>query len=305
MEKIRTVSGLPEWFRNRTYRQGLGKVDWYREISARQIVAHLISMRPSDVPIPDTSKEILMVMITEPKVHPHSYAYDVPQYNHPINDLTAGEAIYFRPVLRDVDLIYLAEKFDDLLALWLRALQENPDGPTPLFGEYESRLADFFKELQVDERADKLDKPIIESLDGVGNPWLSYGRPLNGFPITVDTQYDDETLVNSFRDWLSKNRAAAGERMKRPFNQNDLNDWENYRIRELFDLQTWSRLTGVKIQDNVIALALWPDAPDDFSPIDVLRTTARKKVKEVINYEVVVRLYGQLLLELGENFLEQ
>ena len=37
--------------------------------------------------------------------------------------------------------------------------------------------------------------------------------------------------------------------------------------------------------------------------IEVLRTTARKKVKDVFNYQVVVRLYGQLLLEYGENFL--
>ena len=266
-------------------------------------------MHPNDVPFPDEAKKILIGMITEPVAHHNSYVFHVPQYNRPINDLTAGEAIYFRSVLRDEALIDLAETFDTILALWLKALQENAqnitDGPTPIFGEYETRLADFFKGIEVDERTEKLDQPIIKFLDGIGNPWLSYGRPLNGLPITVDTQFDDETLVNSFRDWLSNNRAAEGERMKRPFNQNDLSDWENYRIRELFDLQTWSSLAGVKIQDNVIALALWPDAPDNFSPIDVLRTTARKKVKEIFKYEVVVRLYGQLLLELGENFLEQ
>ncbi len=309
MERIKTVSELPEWFKNKAYRKGLGKAGWYREIRVRQLVLQIISMHPNDVPFPDEAKKILIGMITEPVAHPNAYAFYVPQYNRPINDLTAGEAIYFRSVLRDEALIDLAETFDTILALWLKALQENAqnitDGPTPIFGEYETRLADFFKGIEVDERTEKLDQPIIKFLDGIGNPWLSYGRPLNGLPITVDTQFDDETLVNSFRDWLSNNRAAEGERMKRPFNQNDLSDWENYRIRELFDLQTWSSLAGVKIQDNVIALALWPDAPDNFSPIDVLRTTARKKVKEIFKYEVVVRLYGQLLLELGENFLEQ
>ena len=52
-----------------------------------------------------------------------------------------------------------------------------------------------------------------------------------------------------------------------------------------------------------MADALWPLAQDNFSPIDVFRTTARKKTNEIFQFETVVRLYGQLRLKHGENFL--
>ena len=105
----------------------------------------------------------------------------------------------------------------------------------------------------------KLDEPIEKFLEGVGNPWLSYGRPLNGFPITVDTQFDDETIVSFFKQWLAEKRKTEGERARRPFLQSDFDDWEYYKVREIFDLETWAEIINVKIPDNVIAQFLWPN----------------------------------------------
>lgn len=250
------------------------------------------------------SREILLKLLKNTP-HPNSLLFYVSQSNRPVHDLTAGEALYFRSAIRDDDLIQLGKRFDGLLSLWLAALKEDPEGPTPLFGEYEHQIQIFFTDLDKSPWAGKLDEPVEKFLDGVGNPWLSWGRPLNGFPITIDTQYDDETIINYFKSWLAEKRKTEGKRVRRPFLQNDFDDWEYFKIREIFDLEAWAKLMNVKILDKVIAHSLWPNPSDDFSPIDVLRTTARKKSKEVFSRNVVVRLYGQLLLEYGENFLEQ
>jgi hypothetical protein len=139
----------------------------------------------------------------------------------------------------------------------------------------------------------------------MGNPWLSYGRPLNGFPVTIDTQFDDETIITHVKLWLAEKRKSEGESARRPYNQSDFDDWAYYRIRELFDLENWAIASNVKILDSVIAAALWPNAPDGFSPIDVLRTTARRKAKDIFRFETSVRLWGQLLISRGENFLDE
>ena len=167
---------------------------------------------------------------------------------------------------------------------------------------YENDAAAYIKYL--DDSEFNFDAPVEPVTTSLGNPFLSYGRPLNGYPVTVDTQFDDETLVQGFRSWLKKQRETDKEKSKRPFNQNDFDDWAHYKIRELFDLEVWAALCNVKILDRVIAEYLWPNFSDGFSPLDVLRTTTRKKMAEVFVFPTCLRFYGQLRMELGENFLE-
>lgn len=307
-KRIKSVSELPDWYKHRSYRKRLSKVDWFREIRMRQSVVRLLEMDQADGhsldDLSDSSRKILLRFL-ETAPHPSSPIFFISQSNRPVHALTAEEAIYLRSAIRDEDLSQFGKEYDRLLSLWHKACDEDPEGPTPLFGEYEHQLEKFVDELEKHPYAGKLEQPIESVLDGVGNPWLSYGRPLNGSPITIDTQYDDETITSYFKSWLAEKRRAEGERVRRPFVQNDFDDWEYFKIRELFDLETWATVMNVKILDKVIAHALWPNPSDSFSPIDVLRTTARRKVKDVFNFNVVVRLYGQLLLEYGENFLEQ
>lgn len=309
IRRITSVSELPDWFKNRTYKKKLSRVDWFREIRMRQTLIHLLEMGQRHTHYSEEAsneRREFLLRLLEAAPRPDSLIFLVSQSNRPVHDLTAGEALYLKSAIRDDDLIQVGKKFDGLLLLWFKALKEDPVGPTtPLFGDFERRIRVFFDELEKSSYADKLDEPIDKFLDGVGNPWLSYGRPLNGFPITVDTQYDDETIINFFKNWLAEKRKTEGERVRRPFLQNDFDDWEYFKIREIFDLEAWATIMNVKILDKVIAHSLWPNSSDDFSPVDVLRTTARKKVKEVFSFNVVVRLYGQLLLEYGENFLEQ
>ena len=123
------------------------------------------------------TREILLKLL-EASPRPDSLIFYVSQSSRPVHDLTAGEALYFRSAIRDEDLSVFAKKYDGLLSLWRKARDEDPEGPTPLFGEYEHQIGIFFDELEKHPCAGKLDQPIEKFLGGVGNPWLSYGRPL-------------------------------------------------------------------------------------------------------------------------------
>ncbi len=304
--RIKSFDELPSWFKEREYEKNINRVDWYREIRRRQHIETLFEMRFGIKKFTEAARDemnsILLEML-EFSPRSDSVIYALSQTDRPVQDLTAGEALYLRSAIKDKHLIRAGERVEKLLAHWRASVIENPAPSFKVPYHYERRIAAFMSDIKNSDLAEKFDAPIEVFLGDMGNPWLSYGKPLNGCPVTIDTQYDDKTLIDAFKGWLAKRRAADGERRRRPFNQKDFDDWGYFKIREIFDLETWAKLSDVKIPDNVLANALWPISSDDFSPIDVLRTTARKKTKEIFSFDVVVRLYGQLLIEEGENFL--
>ncbi len=305
--RVISVDAIPDWLKTRKYPKGLSDIDWYRSIRQRQLVGDLMTTRNASHsdphPMTDHGKETLLsILKSDPR--PDSLIFWISQSALPVGDLSASEALYISTVITDADLQVFSEKFASLMSRWESATQEDQNGPTPLFGEYERHLERFFEEFDASPFSCKLEQSVDTLLPDHGNPWLSYGRPLNGHPITVDTQYDDKTLVEEFKKWLAEKRQVEGERVKRPFNQNDIDDWEYYKIRQIFDLECWAALSGVRILDRVMVQLLWPNPIDDFSPIDVLRTTPRKKVQEVFAFNVVVRFFGQMRFTYGENFLK-
>ncbi len=44
MEKIKSVTALPDWFRNRVYRKNLSDLEWFREIRIRERCASILKM---------------------------------------------------------------------------------------------------------------------------------------------------------------------------------------------------------------------------------------------------------------------
>jgi hypothetical protein len=266
----------------------------------------LALFKESRRPLSDELRRPLLELLATDDVRPDSLIYLVGQQGTPVRDMTVDEVTFLRSGIRDETIRSWMEEYETLLKLWREALEEherNPDGPTPKFGNYERALADFVDRLGHNDAEKSFSALAQRQTEYLGNPWLSYGRPLNGYPITIDTQFDDVTIIEHIKAWLSVRRRAEESRARRPFNQSDYDDWEYYKVREVFDLQTWAEISDVKVPDRLLAAAVWPNASETFSPIDVLRTTARKKVDEVFRFETAVRLYGQLRLARGENFL--
>ena len=307
MEKIKDISKLPDWLSKRIYKKQLSDIDWYREVRLRQRLLSVMSVYiESPIEKDDKSRLFLNQMLERDDIRPDSMAYVLPQGGTPVQDLTVSESVFLEYSIRNSDVSEFAEQYRNLLSQWTIAcddIEASAKAGTPrlTYGMYDRHLPKFLDRLEGGNS--NFDCPITSYSNQLGNPWLSYGRPLNGYPVTIDAQFDDETILQNVKAWLVKTRESEGTKARRPFNQNDFDDWEFYKIRELFDLQTWALLNDKKILDRVLADYLWPNSSDEFSPIDVLRTTARKKTKEVFTFDTVTRLYGQLNITHGENFL--
>lgn len=302
MKTIKTKNELPDWFKNKKYDKRLSAINWYREIRRREYLIAAIHY------LPNLSIELLVKLWLSDM---NEILYHIPHIGNPVNPLSLGEALYLshsisEATTKEPEILEISKTFDRLIEKWLlERIIKGDENPKGLFSrQYEDEIGNFYNYFDDDSKFAAVNKPVIEICD-LGNPLLSYGRPLSGTPITIDTQFDDQTILESVKSWLSDQRKAANEKAKRPFNQNDFDDWTYYKIREVYDLDIWAILSGVRIQDKVIASALWSDSNDEISPIDILRTTTRTKIKEVFTPEVAVRFYGQLLIQEGENFLEK
>lgn len=322
LKKITSVDQLPDWFFNRQYGKNLSDIEWYRQIRVRQKLNQMVEMQKhlrakeerlnksdclDERDYEARTRKLILEMLEEDEIELDPHVYYLHQDGNPISDLIVKETIYLAFALRNENLSEVTEEYNQLLISWCDALKEmeGREGDIiPYPASYEERLRSFLFETE-NENIDKMQELIINHSETLRNPFLSYDRPLNGYPVTIDTQFDDKTIIEHIKEWLVETRKWEESKARRPFNQNDFDDWKLYKIREIWDLESWARVKGSKILDRVIADALWPTPPDDFSPIDVLRTTARKKAKEIFQFETVRRLYSQLLLQHGENFLEQ
>ncbi|MBN3734927.1 DUF6387 family protein [Burkholderia sp. Tr-20390] len=297
---IKSVADLPDWYKQRKYRTDLDAAGWYREIQSRVEIRSLARVHGEESDslstLPSRHWELYRRAIDWYET-PNRTMFDLEHNSYPIDNLGVFEAFYLSESVTDPQLVRARNEYRELMRLW--ELEHQREDAVVYSRAYEEALRRF-----VDSEDIQATFIAVDVNEG-GNPLLSYGQPLSGYPITVDTQFDDETLVKHFKQWLADKRADEGEKARRPFNDNDFSDWQFYKIRELHDLTVWSGAHGVNIVDRVLAAALWPNASDDFSPIDVLRTTARKKVAAVFQRNVALRLFAQLRLQLGEKFWAQ
>lgn len=117
---------------------------------------------------------------------------------------------------------------------------------------------------------------------------------VHGVPLTVDITQDDETLKLAFSVWLAGARQLIGG-AKAPIGEKDFNAWKEYGLLQLFDLDFWGRINGLRYSDALIADLLWPHA--EFDAAERVRKVSRKKVHEVFDdWKFVTRFWRQLEL---------
>lgn len=289
---------LDEWFVASRYKRGLTLTEWYREISNRTLFRSMCYELWSDKDFPSKVVEddcgVFRILLDTPV--PDWAGYHPSGIEDPIQELSIAEAIHLTTGLTHEEEQYKR----DLQAL--KAFWDTNDGASTgrnFPPGYETQLYAFLQRWQ---KLESLKRSAYER-DENGNYFLSCGRPLSGYPLTIDIQFDDETLTAVFQDWLKQRRRADGEKARRPFNENDTSDWEQYRVREVFDLQLWARVYNERLTDRRIAELAWGNWNKDISPIDILVKTTRKKVDELFRTSTQIRFYGQLRMQLGDDFL--
>ena len=300
MSMIKSVKDLPDWFKTSSYRKNLDGVDWYREVRKREWAAWEIRLASKDPTVP-AHRALTLFRASYKELKKNWSLYYQYGLDDPVRDMSRAHAMFLAAYNYENEECQLF--FDSAKVLIDHYKGEIRRGSEWAPPEYEDRLS-FFMDDWINYENVGMDEMAYKVTYENGNPFLEYGRPFEGFPVIIDATFDDETIIRALKVWLKgvrENNSPA----KRPFNQNDYDDWTFYKIREVHDLDAWSRLASVKIPDRVIASALWPHASDDMSPIDILRTTSRKKVREIFTADVSQRLYGQMSVEKGVNFLEE
>ncbi len=288
---IKNYRDFPEWFKNKKYADLHTTEEWRYEIKLRAVIDALL-LKSNIGPLGE--KQFVDWISQED--FPLAYCSGV---NEPIIDMSICDVLYLNKCIRNSSVAFDITKIDELFSEGLRVLPEVPNGRLIPY-EYERMLDDVIRTTD-DDTFDWLNGSAFEHWPGV-NPWLSYANALEGRPISVDTELDDKTLVESFKGWLANVRKEESEKVKRPYSESDFEKWNRYKLLQVFDIDAWSKITGVRITDNALASVLWPDNDmdaEDISPLDRLRKVTRRTILSVISYKSACRLASQVEIEIA------
>lgn len=304
MNKIKSVKDLPSWFSTGNYKDNINEQDWYREVARRSWVMSSIEKRSLNPGYLGSSKAIEdseRFVIASWK--PNDKRYTVLQNFRAVRDMSEVNAVLIGSCCSQNEKTTSAiqiYRLQLLLELFQFEKLLLKNGKKDLSIEYKHKAWAYWHEF-----VEKANCPSLahQAVENFGNPFLYGSSSLEGYPLVINMDHSDELIVTAFNDWLGERRRLDKEKSKRRFTEKQFSDWSLFKIRQVFDLDIWAKLNMVKITDNVMAKAIWSNNASG-SPIDVLRTTSRGKVNEIFQPDVVARFRNQLILEKGENFLQ-
>lgn len=316
---IKSKRDLPNWFNDKEYEEISEPICWAVEIckriSLRSMIEPYSSLLDSGVEGYLTGRNLSQLEgVLSGQIYDSAACYsdtgriiDTPLILGPIG---------VEPAVKDIshwDVIHLAS----VLPEWSNELISKVRGlhvakKTDMRTQ-EDRL--FLESSEyVHHRDEMLDALFsVEEIDGsttdllleFDNPYASLARDVHGDACLVDLSQDDVTLTKSFLEWTRTARERGGYELKdrkSPLTENILLGWNKYKPLQVFDLDFWSRVSGNKITDGLIAKTLWPDGAEDAEDIDPVsrlrQVTRQTKVPSIISYEMLARLKGWIKNEL-------
>ncbi|MFL1551690.1 DUF6387 family protein [Pseudomonas sp. D47] len=132
---------------------------------------------------------------------------------------------------------------------------------------------------------------------------------IHGAAVTINLNHDDEAIKQAFSVWLEGMRSEMSERVKKPFNDDDLQKWQKYQVLAAFDLCQWAEIKGFRYTNNQLANALFPPESIGLDERDVDMTErVRKLVKPLITqcvtHETVRSLESSVRLAMHRGEIE-
>ena len=278
---IKRAEQLPPWYPLPVYSDSLSAPQWHHELTMR--LAVLTAYRNTG----DTNKAIstFASLIVDSDYRDKDGSNGLLSGNRdlklvwPVRELSAFDAAYLSALMSRCKagkkVLNGARRFNRL-----KRTHELAINPPPLMAA--ARRRSFYE--FINDRTE----PVRPS------------EILHGLPLTIDITQDDETLKLAFQVWLSGARAILGQ-AKRPVGEKEFVEWKEYGILQVFDLEFWGRLNGLRYSDSLLARVLWPDAEIDGE--ERLRKVSRKKVDEIFrDWTFLMRFWRQLELS---KFLER
>ena len=278
---IKQVELLPNWFPLPVYNDSLTAPQWHHELAMRLAVQTAHRNTGDTQKAISTFRSLIVNSKYRDKNGSNGLLSGKKDLNQawPVRELSAFDAAYVSALMSRSKagnkVLIGARRFNRL-----KRTHELLISTPPLMAAARRRsFADF-----VNDRTER----------------IHFSEVLHGVPLTIDITQDDETLKLAFQVWLAGTRAIVGQ-AKRPIGEKEFSEWKEYRILQVFDLEFWGRLNGLRYSDSLLARVLWPDAEVDVE--ERLRKVSRKKANEIFqDWTFVTRFWQQL--ELGK-FLER
>lgn len=278
---IKRVEQLPGWFPLPVYSDSLTAPQWHHELTMR-LAVHTAHRNTGD-----TQKAISTFhsLIVNSKYRDKNGSNGLLSGNKdlkrawPVQELSAFDAAYLSALMSRC-------KEGKKVQLGVRRFNrqerthELTINPPPLMAAARRRsFADF-----INDRTER----------------IHISEVLHGVPLTIDLTQDDETLKLAFQVWLAGTREIIGK-AKRPIGDKEFVEWREYGILQVFDLDFWGQLNGLRYSDSLLAKVLWPNVEVDAE--ERLRKVSRKKSNEIFrDWTFVTRFWRQLELS---KFLER
>ncbi|BAV74163.1 redoxin [Pseudomonas chlororaphis subsp. aurantiaca] len=138
-----------------------------------------------------------------------------------------------------------------------------------------------------------------DAVEKVG--WLA-PAVCHGVPISINMHADDETLKTAFEIWLAGVRAQSPRFTRKSVSSEDFERWHKFKVLAVFDLLTWSELSGEKVTYSQIANAIWPShlvplEDRDTDMTERLRKVAKPLMEQVVLGSTVNSILANLRLE--------
>ncbi len=143
----------------------------------------------------------------------------------------------------------------------------------------------------VDQAMKVLDVPAWKMLDECG---INTSGEVH---VTVDLYASEEKLVDDFRRLVRETRVAMGiPNLQKRFTHSDFAEWHQYRVLAYLDLAAWAEIHGVRISQQAVGVALFPDEYN-IGLADRVRKTVDPLARVAVAPSSIEALFSQVLEE--------
>jgi len=285
---VMNENGLPDWFLLSNYKENLTEEEWLDELLMR-VIAKTIYENTQDK---KKTKELFIDFVVKKSLH--------------------GKEAYIRKdrKLKEVWPVRMMTVFDMSYLYHLSKESENVQALMKNFSEIKDGkdMCEFlFKSNKM-----VMNSKNMECLEGCKIPGYLDGlaEVIHGVPLTVDMDFDDDSLIEAFKVWLigfrNVQKSIQGKNHKIYPNSKCLDQLFRYSVLPAFDLIFWGRLTN-PFTDVFVAKALWPDdvCGEEFDREERLRKTTKPRIEAVINWNFIGKLAKNIEIQRAAEKIRQ
>ncbi len=302
---IKSVKQLPKWFKLENYRKTntLDADSWYDQLMVRYFLRNALKYKEKNVfALWELIKNQKLLDIDEESALKALEALSTP--GNILSQCGEGDDIRLRAITPRIHQLQILPENAQPMEPTARAVGCVTN--LMMYGAYwfsekavQDNVIQKLRGLVDQEKGQWADRPEEDSLAWIHQPFdrLSQSTRLSAAPefafAWVDLEASDEQIKAEFSCWLIRERERRNvPAVRKNFNESDFQGFYESAVLPYLDLMFWATLEKVKINQYVIAQAIFADAyapESEVDPLGRLKTT-KKKADYLMKYDTLRRL---------------